>query len=126
MSSIVSAFNKHLKDFLNDIMVVLPGNGDLISLKSMCETLIKAKPSIAIKLWKQYVSDKYSKEIENGDITYFLEKDYVNDVKNIENSDKYLEFIDKLRRPVKLLSGDSKIFSIKYIQNLTKMSQMYN
>jgi hypothetical protein len=71
------------------------------------------------------VVDKYSAEIDLGNISFFIDKDYANDLTNAENSDKIIEAINRLRNPVKMMSEESQHKSMKYIQNLQKLSILY-
>ena len=91
-------------------------------------------------MWNEYFVKKYRKQIEAGDIDFFISNDYVGDVLTIksatqggvvpgvvaESSDKIIEAIDRLRNPVRLMSSENKEKSMKYIQNLTKLSIIYN
>ena len=44
------------------------------------ELLKKSNPKILIELWKLYVTDKYQKEIEEGNYNFFTNKDYSTDL----------------------------------------------
>ena len=70
--------------------------------------------------------DKYSAEIDLGNISFFIDKDYANDLTNAENSDKIIEAINRLRNPVKMMSAESQQKSMKYIQNLQKLCILYH
>jgi hypothetical protein len=120
--SLISAFNSHLKEFLNEISIVLPNNADIKTIQTITNTLVKANPSVIIKLWKTFVADKYADKLNVDNISFFLEKDYSEDVEFVDQADKYLEFINRLRRPIKLLNGDNMDKTIKYLQNLTQIS----
>jgi hypothetical protein len=61
-----------------------------------------------------------------GNISFFIDKDYANDLTNAENSDKIIEAINRLRNPVKMMSEESQQKSMKYIQNLTKLCVAYH
>jgi hypothetical protein len=124
-TTILSAFNTHLESFLDDMLIVLPSNQDLKTIKVLNKTLSKTKPSVIIKMWKIYVADKYGDEINISNIDFFLGKDYKDDLEDNPHSKYYLDFIDKLRKPISLLHDDDKKSTVKYIQNLSKMSKLY-
>jgi len=44
---------------------------------------------------------------------------------NTDNSEKITEAIDRLRNPVKLMTPDEQKKVMKYIQNLKKLSTLY-
>jgi hypothetical protein len=52
------------------------------------------------------VVDKYRVEIESGDIEFFINKDYNNDIASSPYSDKITEAIDRLRNPIKLMEKE--------------------
>lgn len=124
-STILKAFNNHFFDFLADIISVFPDNQDLAVAKTSFETIKKANPTIILKAWKTYVYTPYKDVIDGGDITYFLEKDYSTDLSILANSAEIMKIIDKLRQPIKEMDAVNKEHSIKYIQNLSKLSMLY-
>ena len=78
-----------------------------------------------IKIWNTLIVGKYKNEIEAGNLTFFMEKDYSQDLNDSQNNDKIMEAIDRLRGPVKEMSSDNQEKTMKYIQNLTKLSTIY-
>lgn len=125
-ATILNAFNDHFMEFVSDIINVFPDNTDIVSAKNSFVLIRKANPKLIIKIWKSYVVDKYSAEIDLGNISFFIDKDYANDLTNAENSDKIIEAINRLRNPVKMMSEESQQKSMKYIQNLKKLSILYH
>ena len=101
MSNILTAFNDHFSDFLNDIQSVFPNDADILAAKNSLVMIRKANPKMIVKIWKTFIADKYRSEIESNDITFFLSKDYSSDVSTAKNSDKIMESIDRLREPIK-------------------------
>jgi hypothetical protein len=97
-----------------------------VSAKNSFILIRKANPKLIIKIWKSYVVDKYGSEIDLGNISFFIDKDYANDLTNAENSDKIVESINRLRNPVKMMSEESQQKSMKYIQNLKKLCILYH
>jgi hypothetical protein len=79
---------------------------------------------LLVKIWNSYVVVPYKDQIEKGDIQFFVEKDYSNDLARNDNADKIKESIDRLRNPVKMMSHENQMKTMKYIQNLTKISLM--
>ena len=125
-ATILNAFNDHFMEFVSDIINVFPDNTDLVSAKNSFVLIRKANPKLIIKIWKSYVADKYGPEIDLGNISFFIDKDYANDLTNAENSDKIIESINRLRNPVKMMSEESQQKSMKYIQNLKKLCILYH
>jgi len=124
-STILTAFNDHFMEFVNDIISVFPNDADILSAKNSFTLIRKANPKMIIKIWHKYVVEKYEAVIDSGDISFFINKDYSDDLTNAENSEKITESIDRLRNPVKLMTEEDQKKVMKYIQNLKKLSTLY-
>ena len=83
-------------------------------------------PKIIIEVWKAYISDKYSEEIEKGDLTYFLNKNYSEDLEDNDYNKEILDKIEKMKNSIDLMSNENKEKTIKYLQNLNKLCKLYN
>jgi hypothetical protein len=123
--NVLSIFNDHFVEFISDVQSVFPENVDVLTAKNSLVMIRKANPKMIIKIWKTNIVDKYKTQIENGDISFFIEKDYSNDLSKAEHSDKIMEGIDRLRDPIKQMSQENQEKTIKYIQNLSKLCILY-
>ena len=85
--TIQKAFNDHFADFIQDIVNVFPDNVDVAPASKSMTLLRKANPRLIIGIWNKYVSLKYAKQIDNGEIEFFTEKDYDEDTTRLENSE---------------------------------------
>jgi hypothetical protein len=112
-------------EFVNDIQSVFPEDHDILASKNAFLTIRKINPKLIIRVWSEYVVGKYRSEIESGNIEYFINKDYTQDVMDSPNSKKIIMGIDRLRNPVKEMNEENKKKSMGYIQNLTKLCNMY-
>lgn len=124
-STLLKGFNNHFFDFLNDVAGIIEDNEEILTSKTFFETVKRANPTLIIKCWYAYVYIPYKDIIDTGDVNYFLEKDYVNDIAVLANSDDILKAIDKIRAPIKDMSEVNQEHSMRYIQNLSKLSVMY-
>jgi predicted component of viral defense system (DUF524 family) len=124
-STLLKGFNNHFFDFLNDVASIISDNEEILTSKTFFETVKKANPTLIIKCWYAYVYTPYKDIIDSGNIEYFLEKDYVNDIAVLANSTEILKTINKIRAPIKDMSEVNQQHSMKYIQNLSKLSMMY-
>jgi hypothetical protein len=123
-SNILSAFNDHFVEFVTDIQNVFPNDVDLLTAKNSLIAIRKLNPKMIVKIWNIYIVNKYSKEIEEGNIDFFINKDYSQDLSSSQNSDKIMESINRLREPVKQMNPADQEKTMKYIQNLTKLAKM--
>jgi len=123
-NNILTAFNDHFLEFVNDIQSVFPEDTDILSAKNALIAIRKANPKMIVKIWKTFIADKYKTEIEGGDISFFADKDYSTDVSVSQYSDKIMESINRLRTPIKNMSPENQAKTMRYIQNLTKLSEL--
>jgi accessory colonization factor AcfC len=124
MSNILMAFNDHFADFINDIQSVFPEDVDVLSAKNALIAIRKANPRMIVKIWNSFIVSNYRNEIAAGNLEFFMNKDYSNDVSNTQNSDKIMESIDRLREPIRNMGPDNQAKVMKYIQNLTKLAEL--
>jgi len=126
-SQIVDTFNKHFMEFINDIECVFPDDKDITSTKKTISKTLMIMPKIVIKMFNEHIVSFYSKEIENGDIGFFITNDYRKKHGYKENDDVWiLDKIDVLRKPIENMNIDEKAKVIQYMKNLKKLSDMYN
>ena len=125
-SLIMKAFNKQLFDFFDDIIGIIDANDEIKVARVYFETLRKANPSILLKVWHKKVTVPYGELIENGNMDYFLEKDYSSDLDNLANSKEIMRIIDSsLRDPIRGMNDVNKGHCMEYIQLLCRLSSAY-
>ena len=123
-NNILSAFNDHFFDFLNDVQNVFPEDADILTARNALSTVRKANPKMIVKIWNAFIVGKYKGEIEAGNIDFFINKDYSSDVSSASNSDKIMESINRLREPIKNMTPENQAKVMKYILNLTKLAEL--
>jgi|UniRef100_A0A6C0HIY8 hypothetical protein len=124
-SIILKTFNKQLFAFIDDIIEVL-GDKEIKNSRKYLETVKFAKPSLIIQLWFAYIEKPYHEEIEKGDPTFFLEKDYSNDLTYMENGKEIMETINtSLREPLSKMDDTNKEHCCSYIKVLSRLSKAY-
>ena len=89
MSNILTAFNDHFAEFINDVHLVFPQDADILSAKNALLAIRKANPKMIVKIWNSFIVGKY-----------------------------------RLRGPIKNMSTENQSKVMKYIQNLTRLSEM--
>ena len=125
-SILLNAFNDQLADLFIDITNVFPDNIDIKSAQNTVILVRKANPKMVVKIWKTYVVDKYSDAIDSNDISFFIEKDYCEDLTNTDQSNKIMASIDRLRDPIKSMNSSDQAKTMKYLQNLKKLCCLYH
>lgn len=124
MSNILAVFNDHFIEFLNDVQSVFPDDVDILTAKNALTAVRKANPKMIVKIWRAFIAEKYKTQILEGDIAFFIDKDYGADVSSAQNSDKIMDSINRLREPIRNMGPDNQAKVMKYIQNLTKLSEL--
>lgn len=125
-SAILKTFNTHFFDFIDEIVRILPDNQEVQIARTSFDTIRRANPTAIAKAWYLFVYKPYEKVFENGNISFFFDKDYSSDLQSLHNSSRILEMIDKIRDPIKNMGPENLAHSTKYIQNLCKLSILYS
>jgi hypothetical protein len=123
-TNLVTVFNDHFSEFVNDVQSVFPDDTDILTAKNSLIAIRKANPKLLVRIWIKYVYTPYKQQIDEGDINFFLTKDYSSDLAKNDNADKIMESIDRLRKPVKDMSPENQAKTMKYIQNLSKLAML--
>jgi hypothetical protein len=124
-SSILRAFNTYFFEFIDNIIITFPGNVDVKNSKTSFEIFRKANPTCLLKAWHTFVYEQYKNAVEEGNIDFFFEKDYREDLTLMANKNQIMGVIDTIREPLRSLNEENKVMAVKYIQNLSKLSQLY-
>jgi hypothetical protein len=105
----------------------MPDNTELVKSKVYFTTIKQANPTLIIKIWYKYVLLPYRDLIEAGNIDYFLEKDYTEDLQYIPYAADVLRIIDtSIRNPIKEMNVKNKDKCVKYIKIISKISDVYS
>lgn len=124
--SVSKAFNKHFFEFLEDILNVFPDNAEVKYAIKTFETIKKLNTTAIIKAWYSNAYLPYQSVIDKGDIEYFIQKDYSADLADVGKGDEIIKMIDNIRGPISGMDEANKQHCMKYIQNLSKLSVLYN
>lgn len=122
--NILTIFNNHFAEFINDICTIFPDNVRILSAKNALSTIRRANPKMIIKIWINYVARPYKNQIDMGDISFFLEKDYSSDFVDYNQSDNIMDYINMLRDPIRNMGEENQAKAMKYIQNLSKIAEL--
>lgn len=125
-TNILKTFNTQFFSFLDDVIKVFPDNTDIIVGKKSFETIKRANPTLIIKIWHQFIYDPYRDSIDNGDIDYFVKKDYECDLTQLRNSGEVLRIINTLKKPIGEMDDTNKQHTSNYLVVLSKLSEAYN
>lgn len=125
-ATVSKAFNKHFFDFLDDILNIFPGKEEIVYAKKTFETIKKLNTTAIIKVWYPQVYSPYKEYIDVGNIDYFINKDYSQELSGVNKGGDIIKMIDNIRKPISEMDDQNKQHCAKYIQNLSKLSTLYN
>ncbi len=124
---IVKAFNEHIIDLYDDLKIIFPKNNDVRAGKTMVETFAKFNHKKMIISWHTYITNKYGDKIDAGDDDFFLQYGFDKECAGYgNNKEENIKWMDDLKKLWRQMDGDNRKKTIKYFQNLTTMSRLYN
>jgi hypothetical protein len=120
------AFNSYFFEFINEIIFIFPENIDIQIGKTNFECIKKMNPTTLIKYWYNYITIPYSNEISNGDLTFFINKNYNDDLSHLKNQTDILKIIDDFKLLLSQINDSNKHNMLNYLNNLNKLSFIYS
>ena len=91
------------------------------------EMMKKANPRFIIRVWKNRIAAKYSEQIGSGDVAIFAIMDLTEDTADsqADNKEEVVTHLQNIWGSIIKMDEDNRNKAIKYIQNITKLSEMY-
>ena len=126
--TIIRSFNDYFFEFLDDMLKVLPDNKSVLTAIRSFRMLTDVNKGILIKCWHKFVYLKYKDVIDAGNVEFFFEKDYSEDLTKLSNANTIMDIIDSVRTPAKEICENPKNRDhiTTYIQTLCKLSDVLN
>lgn len=125
-STLLKTFNTQFFSFLDDIKTIYPENKEIAKGKKSFEMIKMASPSIIIKIWYSHVYLHYKTEIDSGNVDFFIDKDYADDLSEVANAIEVIRIINIIKEPIRTMDEKNKEHTSKYLQVLSKLSELYN
>lgn len=122
---ILKTYINQFDEFLDDTLRLFPKDTDIRYCKTSFNIIKKTNPKMIIKTWKLYIADKYKKQIEDSDVDFFMSKNYNDDLVDVSNSQYVIKTINRLKKPIAKMDDNNKNKCMKYLQNLSKLSELY-
>lgn len=123
--TLLKAFNNHMIEFIEDLIVIYPEDLDLKTSHTFITGIIKVNPRMICNYYYTNIAIKYKKQLEKGDVDFFINKDYDEDLGDEWKTNKIHSTMEKWRELLRNSSIENKKKSIKYFQNLSKLSELY-
>lgn len=123
---ILEAFNKHFCECVNDVHRVFPNDNTIGIMSKSLNMLLMVTKTQVIQVFKNNVLENYSKQIKEGDLSFFINKNYNDDLNNNGyNTDIITKHIDYIKDLVKQMTNEEQKSIIKYFQNLMTLCNLY-
>lgn len=120
----VSEFNKEYFEFLKFIKEhVEDSNFKTFYRKN--QIVRETNPKMFIRTWYDCIGSKYHAQVMKSDISFFLNKNYEEDVSTSNESKKLLEYINKFKETYETLDEIVKSKFLYFIITLTDKSFVY-
>jgi hypothetical protein len=121
----IGIFNKEYFEFLNFIK----GHIDDTSFKTFYrknQIMKETNPKFFIRTWYDRIGNKYHTQVMQRDISFFLNKDYDDDIKYAgSDSNMLLKYINKFKESYDSLDEMVKETFLNFIIGLTNKSFVY-
>lgn len=125
--SLSKAFSNHYMEFLDEIVKVYPKNVKIRTFKTASSQIKAVNPSKLIKIWYKVIAQRFRDQIYSGNFEFFEDIDYSSNLKNTKwDSDDIYSFINEMKKSWSTFEEENKRKTMKYLSNLTKMSDLYN
>ena len=124
-SNILTAFNDQLSCFIDDMLILYPNDVDIMYAKNSFNTIRKMNPRLVISVWQDKINSLYFNQIMSGDLEFFLNKDYSTDLAESQNSSKIMDSINRLRQPIRSMDTNNREKAMRYLQNISNLSNLY-
>lgn len=128
-SRLVKIFAEQTEELYLDLRNVYPDNVDVKTGLTIVQTMKRFNPKLMIKKYKSAVNDDYYDQIVKGDVSFFINKNYMDDCKKIgfdaKAAQEQSDWIESLKSLYYDATEENKKKLIKYFQNFSKICRMY-
>ncbi len=126
-AQILKTFGKQIEEFMEDMLVIFPNDNVILRGKMYFEMMKKANPRFIIRVWKNRIASKYGEHIANGEFDIFITMDLSEDIVDnpADNKEEVVTHLQNMLSSILKMDEDNKNKAIKYVQNITKLSEMY-
>jgi len=126
-AQILKTFGKQMEEFMEDMLVIFPNDNVILRGKMYFEMMKKANPRFIIRVWKNRIAAKYGQHIADGKFDIFVTMDLSEDIIDnpADNKEEVVTHLQNMLGSILKMDEDNKNKAFKYIQNITKLSEMY-
>lgn len=124
---IIGLFNTKLKEFVDDLLLLYPEDGNLHAAKKAILLLKTIDGRKTLQLFKVHIYDRYSKQLFDRDETFFMTKDYDEETRLLENVAENItqQLVENIKQYWTQMSDKNKDTVWKYWLILLKLCEKY-
>ena len=122
-----TVFNTLFFKLVDTVIEYFPKDATLVTAEKSLTAIRKMNPKLIFRVWDYYVASPYKKEIESGNVDFFINKDYKEDLSDYAQLHDYKTIsnaIDRFREPVKNMDKEHQDLIMGYIQSLSKLADL--
>ena len=121
----IGIFNKEYFEFLNFIKEHIE-DSSFKTFYRKNQIMKETNPKMFIRIWYNRIGSKYHEQVMQRDVSFFLNKDYDNDVTYAgSDSNILLKYINKFKESYDTLDEKVKEIFLNFIIGLTDKSFVY-
>lgn len=124
---IIGLFNTKLKEFIDDLLLLYPEDGNLHAAKKAILLLKTIDGRKTLQLFKVHIYDRYRKQLYAKDETFFMTKDYDEETRLLENVAENItqQLVENIKQYWTQMSDKNKDTVWKYWLILLKLCEKY-
>jgi hypothetical protein len=120
----IGLFNKEYFEFLNFIKSHIEDTSFKTFYRKN-QIMKETNPKLFIRTWYERIGSKYHTQVMQRDISFFLNKDYNDDIADVSDSNQLLKYINKFKESYDSFDTTVKETFLNFIISLTDKSFVY-
>lgn len=126
-NELLETFNNHFCECVGYVHNIFPQDITINTMLKSVNMLLMISKKKIIRFFKSNIVDIYSKQIETGDMTFFINKDYKADVSVVvDNNDFIINHINYIKSLVVGMNEEQQKNIMKYFKNLVVLCKLYH
>ena len=123
---LLKAFNQVNMEVVDFCVALMPDNIELATMKNALTGLIATTPELNLITFRECTLNKYRSNLEARDVSFFVKREYDNNVEDIGISKLVFEKMDCLRMPVGNMKKEEQGKILDLMQKMMKLCDMYS
>ena len=123
----LNIFIEQFQEFIQDITKIFSDDKKIKTLMHKMYLYSLMQPKTLIQTWNTDIVNPYKAEIDKKNYNFFIETDWKNNKTHTDKLDQIdnIPSFNDLRETILLMTENNKIQTFKYIENLTKLCELY-